>query len=763
MRVYISCRRNAKYVTASRLHDQLATAFGDEDVFLCDGAVSADEPLTKASAQAITEADIMLVLVDADFAQAFNEPPTAEAQALTLELQLGLQLDKSLLLVMLDDAQLPSPENLPTALRNLSSGEMFNLQEASFTQHAQALIAYIRKASALKTQRRGKRWRVSPEFIFTSLFALFGLLIAVPSFFSDLQDLRPEPTPSSTRTLRPSETPIPSDTPTATPTPTITPTPMPDIAAVVRAESRVCPPILREPQALEVVASDAGLQIWGYSTLDNSLFVAEPACTGGERVTLPAELGTVEPSALYYDGTWLWLGDKADGRVIALDPTTRETLLILDLPGANATPNAITSSDGVLWVGLRNQRRIVSFRYDVNSVTSDTYCGSIFVSGDVKGLAIEGQTRLWVAHGRGEGGVLQGVDLLTCSLTGLGSGLGAEVFDLAYADETVWLIAGRELVQVDTRNSRIEHTGVTGVDSLLLTANAIWLTNTQRQVLMRYSLLTSSIDLRFNQVDTQTALAQNGVQIWAAQADGSLARYLVPDIIHAGVVDIVWRNDTLWFVDWDRNLCHHRATVLTCRPLVGLGAEPTRLALASDPDRLWLGTDDGWLWRINTQTAEAEQFTRLPAAASTLAEETNERLWAAGDGYALVVPLDAPDDVRSVVNFALGVPQFITFDGSRIWFAETSRYYPVVYDASLGTAQVEGAAFSLNGAPLAAFEVDRTGVYMVRNGELEHRNRLTGAIIKRTGVGNRVTGFTLATRGQAWLADERGGFIYTTP
>lgn len=770
MRIFISYRRADTKAYARSLHERLAATFGDDNVYLDISDIPAGAPFPKHISQAIVQTDVLLVLIGLNWATVTDDAGHprlfAEDDYVRREVELALQLDKHIIPVLVDNAPMPTADQLPASIRELPDRNAERLRNDDFDNDVQSIENTVLKLQQPKPTDKsagcmGQVLKRLPA-MFAVIATLLGLLLAFLALYPEPERnsllvsvglLQPTATP--TPTIIPSATPmqIPTATPQPSATPTITPTPMPDLAANVRTQARTCPLDVREPQGLQVVTTADAIQIWGYSAVDRTLFVTDAACDDPQTVTLPDDIGEIAPSALHYDGDLLWLGDT--GRVLALDPTTRETPLIIQLPDSDATPTNITSTEGLLWVGLRDAAQLLAYEYDAAS--SESHCAPIALPGDLKALAIEGQTRLWVAYGRGDAGTLQAYDPLTCDTTGDPLALDAEVFAMAFDGSALWLSAGRELVRVDATTQALERTGITAVDQMLLTNDALWLADTQSNRVRRYLIDDDAIDLDFIQADTPTDMLQNGAQTWMAQADGSLVQYLVPDFIHVGIVDMVWRQDTLWFVDEERNLCSYRAATLTCERLA-IDALPTQLALASAPNTLWLATDDDVLWALNTQDASVEQFATLPGPAAALVEETNQRIWAAGDPFAPYLAAVSLDD-GSVTEFnrLTGVPQFIAFDGASLWFAEATRYYRVRYDGANTRIAQEGDAVSVVSS---AFAANRGGIFNVQGGELIQRNRIHGTVAERISVGSSIIALALGSDGIAWLADANSGFVY---
>lgn len=117
-RIFISYRRSDTRAIAGRLHDRLEMAFGDENIFKDVDDITPGADFRDVLRAALSECDVLLVLIGKNWTQGrlFDENDFVRFEVAT-----ALRRDDMTVIpVLLDGAQMPTPDELPDDMRSLA-------------------------------------------------------------------------------------------------------------------------------------------------------------------------------------------------------------------------------------------------------------------------------------------------------------------------------------------------------------------------------------------------------------------------------------------------------------------------------------------------------------------------------------------------------------------------------------------------------------------------------------------------------------------
>ncbi|MBN1284184.1 MAG: hypothetical protein JXB47_02170, partial [Anaerolineae bacterium] len=317
------------------------------------------------------------------------------------------------------------------------------------------------------------------------------------------------------------------------------------------------------PSALAIAPGGDAPAVWGYGEANGALFAIDtttgaplPVWEGGYIFPLRPELSeSFRPSALHFDGEWLWIGDSTGQQVVALDPATLAEQVRWS-PGG--VPVAITSADGALWVALGDLDKLVAVTFDRDTGEPSPHCPRerLTIGEAPSTLAAEGGVAVWVGYGRGEAGAVRRVSVQGCE-AGEPVTLGARPAQLAASDDVLWaVVEGGALYRIDTATQeavRVELPGLE-VKAVLPAGDKLWVADAAGPSLVVLDLETGAARLTIPLNAPPLALARHGAQVWLSTGDDFVTQFIAPEYVHPGLVDVVGAEGALWLVDTGGNL-----------------------------------------------------------------------------------------------------------------------------------------------------------------------------------------------------------------
>ena len=213
MKIFISYRRDDSAGYAGRLFDHLAAHFGTRNVFIDIDTIDAGEDFRKVVHNAVGTCDVVLVLVGKQWVRVTDDQGRRRLDDprdwVRVEIASALANPKVRVIpVLLRDASMPSPEELPDDLKELAWRNAIELSDQRFRFDANQLIGVIERMGAGSGRKTGALRLWGPVLVL-ALLGLFLLvrfnLIPIPFFQA--------PTATQIATATPSDTAVSSPVP----------------------------------------------------------------------------------------------------------------------------------------------------------------------------------------------------------------------------------------------------------------------------------------------------------------------------------------------------------------------------------------------------------------------------------------------------------------------------------------------------------------------------------------------------------------------
>jgi hypothetical protein len=141
-KIFLNYRRSDADAWADRVYDRLVAQFPHGDVFMdIDGKIPLGLPWTTWLDSQVAKCDLMLVLIGRTWVAEFQErSATGERDYVRVEIESALARKIPVVPVLLGDAPIPSPADLPMSIRPLLDLHATRLQRTSFEADAKLLI-----------------------------------------------------------------------------------------------------------------------------------------------------------------------------------------------------------------------------------------------------------------------------------------------------------------------------------------------------------------------------------------------------------------------------------------------------------------------------------------------------------------------------------------------------------------------------------------------------------------------------------------------
>jgi hypothetical protein len=144
-KIFLNYRRADAKAEAARLNDRLVAVFGTENVFMDVDTLLAGERFDLKLEEALKEADVFLAIIGSRWMDFLIErAKSGDRDFVREEIAAALARGIIVIPVLMDEAQLPGQETLPSDIRNLVLHQKYNLKHESFNRDAQALINVIK-------------------------------------------------------------------------------------------------------------------------------------------------------------------------------------------------------------------------------------------------------------------------------------------------------------------------------------------------------------------------------------------------------------------------------------------------------------------------------------------------------------------------------------------------------------------------------------------------------------------------------------------
>jgi hypothetical protein len=184
--IFINYRRDDSTGMSGRLHDRLANAFGQKNLFMDVDHIPPGVDFVKHLNDQVAVCDVFLAVIGPNWLKAKNEEGDPRLydpdDFVTIEIAAALARDIRVIPVLVDDARMPKAGDLPETLKPLVRRHAVNVRHDHFGRDAQALIDRIREALPAKPARVTAKWQIVGGLAAVTFLGFIGLFLAdVPS------------------------------------------------------------------------------------------------------------------------------------------------------------------------------------------------------------------------------------------------------------------------------------------------------------------------------------------------------------------------------------------------------------------------------------------------------------------------------------------------------------------------------------------------------------------------------------------------------
>jgi len=186
-KIFISYRRDDSDAHAGRINDTLKSKF---DVFFdVDGGIEYGESFPQAISDGIKKADILLVVMGKNYASYFKERENQKDFVLE-ELLEGKRLDKKIIPLLVNNALMPSIDDLPKSLAFLHTLNAFDIRTRRFHIDLGELKKVLQKKKIITTSKKEFVKEVIYELDRERLLVLFSQdFTPIDSYLNQIKEL----------------------------------------------------------------------------------------------------------------------------------------------------------------------------------------------------------------------------------------------------------------------------------------------------------------------------------------------------------------------------------------------------------------------------------------------------------------------------------------------------------------------------------------------------------------------------------------------
>jgi hypothetical protein len=148
-RFFINYRRSDVAGFVHAIHAWLISEIPSEQIFLdVDSAIQAGDNFPEVLRRRVIDADIVLCLLGERWLALLKERATSNSDYVVIELELALKEEKKIVPVLIGNANMPRAEELPEAIRELSTRQAVRIRDEAFRMGCFNLIKSLDAAIA---------------------------------------------------------------------------------------------------------------------------------------------------------------------------------------------------------------------------------------------------------------------------------------------------------------------------------------------------------------------------------------------------------------------------------------------------------------------------------------------------------------------------------------------------------------------------------------------------------------------------------------
>ena len=148
-RIVLNYRREDTSGHAGRLYDALAARFGDDHVFMDIDKIDPGEDFERVIDRAIDASDVFLALIGRDWLTVTDARGRSRldnaADFVRMEIESALSRDVRVIPVLLQGAEMPSPDDVPPSLRGLARRNAVELRDTSWRSDIERLAEALER------------------------------------------------------------------------------------------------------------------------------------------------------------------------------------------------------------------------------------------------------------------------------------------------------------------------------------------------------------------------------------------------------------------------------------------------------------------------------------------------------------------------------------------------------------------------------------------------------------------------------------------
>lgn len=177
--IFINYRRDDAPGVAGRLYDYLAKKFSRRDLFMDVDAIKPGLDFVKQLDNQVSNCDVLLALIGPHWLNATDEKGqrrlAADRDYVRIEIAAALKRDIPVIPVLVDGARMPSEDELPEDLANLSRRHALELRHTRFAADADAIVASLKDHLAKPT--KNWVWPVAAALLLGALGLATGIYL----------------------------------------------------------------------------------------------------------------------------------------------------------------------------------------------------------------------------------------------------------------------------------------------------------------------------------------------------------------------------------------------------------------------------------------------------------------------------------------------------------------------------------------------------------------------------------------------------------
>jgi hypothetical protein len=148
--IFVSYRRQDTSHLAGRLYDRLASALGEENVFIDVDMIQLGEDFAEAISRAVTACEVLLAVIGPNWLTAADMRGSRRLDDpydfVRLEIEAALTGGVRVIPVLVEDAAMPGRQDLPESLAGLARRSALRIRHEAFANDAARLVDVIQRA-----------------------------------------------------------------------------------------------------------------------------------------------------------------------------------------------------------------------------------------------------------------------------------------------------------------------------------------------------------------------------------------------------------------------------------------------------------------------------------------------------------------------------------------------------------------------------------------------------------------------------------------